>query len=129
MMKPSFGIIACHHTGKKSIRKFNQGIESDFYPDFCCRKLKLKWNSAKFNSRQSLLMTSNLSTLTVTPTNTNLPTLGGNPSAPSSHSPLSIHPPFQSQLWYLTPLEVSWSGHRVFQLSWFWSFLTGVFPK
>ena len=25
--------------------------------------------------------------------------------------------------------ELSWSGHRVFQSSWFWSFQTGVFPK
>jgi len=50
-------------------------------------------------------MTSNSSTPTVTPTNTNLPTLGGSPSAPSSCSLLSTHPPFHSQLQYLTPLE------------------------
>jgi len=25
--------------------------------------------------------------------------------------------------------DMSWSGHCVFQLSWFWSFQTGVFPK
>jgi len=59
----------------------------------------------KFNSRQTLTTTSNLSTLTVTPINTNLPILGGNPSIPSSCSPLSIHQPFHFQLCYLTPLE------------------------
>jgi len=50
-------------------------------------------------------MISNSSTPTVTPTNTNLPILGGNPSVPSSRSLLSTHPPFHSQLQYLTPLE------------------------
>jgi len=25
--------------------------------------------------------------------------------------------------------QLSWSGHRVFQSSWFWSFQIGVFPK
>jgi len=104
-MKPSFGIIACHRTGKKSVRKYNQGIESDFYPNFSCCKLKLKWSSTKFDSRQTLTTTSNSSTLTVTPINTNLPILGGNPSAPSSCSLLSTHQPFHSQLCYLTPLE------------------------
>jgi len=104
-MKPSSGIIACHHTGKKSIRKFNRGIVLDFYPDFSCRKLKLKWNSTKFDSRQTLMTISNSSTPTVTPTSTNLPTLGGSLSAPSSCSLSSTHLPFHSQLWYLTPLE------------------------
>jgi len=51
------------------------------------------------------MMISNSSTLTVTPISTNLPTLGGSLSAPSSCSLLSTHPPFYSQLWYLTPLE------------------------
>jgi len=94
-----------HRTGKKSVRKFNQGIESDFYPDFCCRKPKLKWNSVKFDSKQSLSMISDLSTPTATPTNTNLPILGGNQSAPSSYSLLSTRLPFHFQLWYLTPSE------------------------
>jgi len=105
MTKPFFGIIACHRTRKKSVRKFNWGIELDFYPNFSCHKLKLKWNLTKFNFKQTLTMTSNLSTPTVTPTNTNSQTLGGNPSAPSSCSLSSIHPPFHSQLRYLTPLE------------------------
>jgi len=65
----------------------------------------LKWSSTKFDSKQTLTTTSNLSTPTVTPTNTNSPILDGNPSAPSSCSLLSIHPPFHSQLRYLTPLE------------------------
>jgi len=104
MTTPSFGIIVCHHTGKKSVCKYNQGIESDFYPDFSCRKLKLKWNLTKFDSRQTQMI-SNLSTLTVTPTNINSPILGSNPSAPSSRSPLSIHQPFHFQLHYLTPSE------------------------
>jgi len=47
----------------------------------------------------------NLSTLTAISTNTNLPTLGGSQSAPSSHSLSSTHPPFHSQLQYLTPSE------------------------
>jgi len=44
-------------------------------------------------------------TPTATPTSTNSPTLGGSPSAPSSRSHLSTHPPFHSLLRYLTPLE------------------------
>jgi len=104
-MKPSFGIIVRHHTRKKSVHKYNQGIELDFYPDFSCCKLKLKWSSTKFNSRQTLTTISNSSTPTVTPINTNLPILGGNPSAPSSCSLSSIHQPFYSQLQYLIPLE------------------------
>jgi len=59
----------------------------------------------KFDSRQTSTMTSNLSTPTVTPTNINLPILGGSPSAPSSRSLSSTHPPFHSQLQYLTPSE------------------------
>jgi len=59
----------------------------------------------KFDSRQTLTTISNSSIPTVTPTSTNSPILGGNPSAPSSHSLLSTHPPFHSQLQYLTPLE------------------------
>jgi len=59
----------------------------------------------KFDSRQTLTTISNLSIPTVTPTNTNLQTLGGYPSAPSSCSLSSTHPPFHSQLQYLTPLE------------------------
>jgi len=105
MTKPSFGIIVRHRTGKKSVRSYNQGTELDFCPDFSCCKLKLKWNLTKFDFKQTLMMTSNSSTPTVTPTNTNSPTLGGNQSAPSSHSLLSTHPPFHSQLWYLMPSE------------------------
>jgi len=104
-MKPSFGIIACHRTGKKSVRSYNRGIELDFYPDFSCHKPKLKWSSMKFASRQTLTTISNSSTPTVTPTNTNLPILGGNPSAPSSRSHSSTRQPFHSQLRYLMPLE------------------------
>jgi len=104
-MKPSFGIIARHCTGKKSVCSYNWGTELDFSPNFSCCKPKLKWNLMKFDFKQTLMTTSNLSTPTVTPTNTNLQTLGGNPSAPSSHSLSSIHPPFHSQLRYLTPLE------------------------
>jgi len=105
MTKPSSGTIAHHHTRKKSIHKYNWGIELDFYPNFSCHKLKLKWSSTKFDSRQTLTMIPNSSTPTVTPTSTNSPTLGGSPSTPSSCSLLSTHQPFHSQLWYLTPLE------------------------
>jgi len=80
-------------------------IELDFYPDFSCCKLKLKWSSTKFNSRQTLTTTYNSSIPTAIPTNINLPTLGGNLSAPSSCSLSSTHLPFHSQLWYLMPLE------------------------
>jgi len=59
----------------------------------------------KFDSRQTLTTISNLSTPTATPISTNSPILGGSPSAPSSCSLLSTHPPFHSQLQYLTPLE------------------------
>jgi len=104
-MKPSFGIIARHYTRKKSVHKYNWGIESDFYPDFSCHKPKLKWSSMKFDSRQTLMTTSNLSTPIVTPINTNLPILGSNPSAPFSHFPLSIHQPFHFQLHYPIPSE------------------------
>jgi len=104
-MKLSFGIIARHHTGKKSVCSYNQGTELDFCPDFSCHKPKLKWNLTKFDSKQTLTMTSNSFTLTVTPTNTNSQTLGGNPSAPSSHSPSSTRQPFHSQLQYLMPSE------------------------
>jgi len=48
---------------------------------------------------------SNSSTPIAIPTNTNLQTLGGSPSAPSSRSHLSTRQPFHSQLRYLTPLE------------------------
>jgi len=105
MTKLSFGTIAHHCTGKRSIRKFNRGIELDFYPNFSCHKPKLKWSSTKFDSRQTLTTTSNSSTPIVTPTNTNSPILGGSQSAPSSCSLSSTHPPFHSQLQYLTPSE------------------------
>jgi len=105
MMKPSFGIIARHCTGKKSVCSYNQGTELDFCPDFSCGKPKLKWNLTKFDFKQTLMTTSNSSIPTVTPTNINSPILGGNPSAPSSHSLSSTHPPFHSQLRYLTPSE------------------------
>jgi len=105
MTKPSSGTIACHCTRKKSIRKFNRGIELDFYPDFSCHKPKLKWNLTKFDFKQTLMTTSNSSTPTVTPINTNSQTLGGNPSPPSFRSPSSTHPPFHSQLQYLMPSE------------------------
>jgi len=59
----------------------------------------------KFDSKQTLTTTSNLSTPTVIPTNTNSPISGGNPSAPSSRFLSSTHPPFHSQLRYLTPSE------------------------
>jgi len=105
MTKLSFGTIARHHTGKKSVHKYNRGTELDFYPDFSCHKPKLKWNLTKFNFKQALMMTSNLSTPTATPTNTNLQTLGGNPSAPSSRFHSSTRQPFHSQLRYLMPSE------------------------
>jgi len=85
--------------------QLQSGHRVNFYPDFSCHKPKLKWSSMKFNSRQTLTTTSNSSTPTVTPTNTNSPTLGGSLSAPSSRSLSSTHPPFHSQLWYLTPSE------------------------
>jgi len=94
-----------HHTEKKSIRSYNWGTELDFCPNFSCCKPKLKWSSMKFDSRQTLTTTSNSSTLTAIPTNTNSPILGGNPSVPSSRSLLSTRPPFHSQLWYLMPSE------------------------
>jgi len=76
----------------------------------------------KFDFRQTLTITSNSSTLTAIPTNTNSPTLGGNLSALSSCSPLSTHPPFHFQLRYLTPLEERPSIRPI--LPRFWAFPT-----
>jgi len=114
MTKPSFGTIACHRTRKKSVRSYNRGIELDFYPDFSCRKPKLKWSLTKFDSRQILTTIFNSSTLIVTPISTNSQTLGGSPSAPSSRSLSSTHPPFHSQLRYLMPSEERPSTRPIF---------------
>ena len=57
MMTPSSGIIAHHHTGKKYNRRSAQAKELDFYPDFTCRKPKLKLNLMKFDSKQQKAIT------------------------------------------------------------------------
>jgi hypothetical protein len=46
---PSFGIITSPPNTRKSCRIYTTGTEYDFYPDFICRKPKLKWNLMKFN--------------------------------------------------------------------------------
>jgi len=54
--KPSSGTTVHQHFRKKSSRKFDKGIELDFYPGFSYRKPKFKWNLMKFNfSQQDLL--------------------------------------------------------------------------
>ena len=104
-MTSSFGIIACHHTRKKSGPRYYLDTKSDFYPDFCCYKLKLKWSSMKFDSRQLPTMNFNLSTQTVNPTNTNSPTSCGKPRLPILRSPLSICASSSYPLCNLTPKD------------------------
>ena len=105
MTTPSFGTIACHRTGKKLGRKSALGEELDFYPDFVCRKQKLKWSLTKFNSRQLQITISNLSTLIAKAINTNSPTLCGKPQSTISNSP-SLTPAYSPYpLCNLTPRE------------------------
>jgi hypothetical protein len=49
MTTPSCGIITCPPNTRKSHKAYVTGIEYDFYPDFICRKPKLKWNLTKFD--------------------------------------------------------------------------------
>src|SRR5579863_10259187 len=65
MTKPSFGITSSHPEKKKSNNTYWRAIELDFYLDFNCRKPKLNWNSVKFDSIQTLISHTNLSTLIV----------------------------------------------------------------
>jgi hypothetical protein len=46
---PSCGIIMCPPNIRKSHRAYTMGTEYNFYPDFICRKPKLKWNLTRFN--------------------------------------------------------------------------------
>jgi len=93
-MKPSSGTIARHRTRKKYDRRSAQAKESDFYPDFVCRKPKLKLNLTKFNSRQQKAITLDSSTLTAITTNTNLPILSGvPPSTPTTQLPTQTSTP------------------------------------
>jgi len=43
------GIITCPPNTRKSRRAYTTGTEYDFYPNFICRKPKLKWNLTKFD--------------------------------------------------------------------------------
>src|SRR5260221_6757762 len=54
LMKPSFGIITSQPKPRKSKITFTMRLESDFYPGFTSRKLKLKWNLMKFDFSQTL---------------------------------------------------------------------------
>jgi hypothetical protein len=49
LMTHSCGIIMSPPNTRKSRRAYTTGIEYDFYPDFICRKPKLKWNLTKFD--------------------------------------------------------------------------------
>src|SRR6266581_2431165 len=53
-MKPSSGITTSRSEQGKSLKPYYKGIELDFYPDFVCRKPKLKWNLTKFDSTQQI---------------------------------------------------------------------------
>src|SRR5579863_3233350 len=61
MTKPSFGIMLSQPTKKKSDSTYWKDIELDFYLNFNCRKPKLKWSLAKFNSVQTQISHTNLS--------------------------------------------------------------------
>jgi len=94
MMKPSFGTIAHHCTRKKYDRRSAQAEGSDFYPDFVCRKPKLKLNLMKFNSRQQKVIILDSSTPTAITTNTNLPISSGvPPSTPTTQLPTQMSTP------------------------------------
>jgi hypothetical protein len=45
----SCGIITSPPNIRKSRKAYTTGIEYNFYPDFICRKPKLKWNLTKFD--------------------------------------------------------------------------------
>ena len=101
----SFGTIARRHTRKKSDHRSILGEELDFYPDFICRKPKLKWSSMKFDSRQLQIMISNSSTQIAKAINTNSPTLRGKPPSTISNSPLLTPAYSPYPLCNLTPRE------------------------
>jgi hypothetical protein len=49
LMTPSCGIIMCLPNTRKLCKVYIMGTDYDFYPDFICRKPKLKWNLMKFD--------------------------------------------------------------------------------
>jgi hypothetical protein len=49
LITPSCGIIICLPDTRKSYKAYTTGTEYDFYPNFICRKPKLKWNLTKFD--------------------------------------------------------------------------------
>src|SRR5579863_1367307 len=75
--KPSFGITLSQPTKKKSNNTYWKDIKLDFYLDFNCRKPKLKWSLAKFDSVQIQISHTNLSTLTAESTPISGPTIIG----------------------------------------------------
>jgi len=52
---PSFGIMLSQPKKLKYTTSYLKGIELDFYPNFNCRKPKLKWSSKKFDSIQTTI--------------------------------------------------------------------------
>src|SRR5579863_9176602 len=63
--KPSFGITLSQPTKKKSNNTYWKDIKLDSYLDFNCRKPKLKWSLAKYDSIQTQISCTNSLTLTV----------------------------------------------------------------
>src|SRR5579863_2011552 len=61
-MTPSFGIMSSQPEKKKSNNTYWKAIELDFYLNFNCRKPKLNWSSVKFDSVQTQISHTNLST-------------------------------------------------------------------
>ena len=100
-----FRSIARRRTGKKYDRRSAQAEELDFYPDFVCRKPKLKWSSTKFDSRQLQITTSSSSTPIAKAINTNSPTSRGKPQSTISNSPLLTPAYSPYPLHNLTPRE------------------------
>jgi hypothetical protein len=105
---PSFGIIMCPPNTRKSCRAYTTGTEYNFYPDFICRKPKLKWNLMKFDFSRTWENDLNWCIPTVRNTPTSGPHSSGTlqfetPKPPSSipESSPSLSP--HQALWEETP--------------------------
>jgi hypothetical protein len=88
-MTPSCGIITYLPNTRKSRKAYVTGIKYDFYPDFICRKPKLKWNLTKFD----FLITPENNLNWCIPTVRNTPTSG-----PRSSETLPFETPNQLSL-------------------------------
>src|SRR5579863_90517 len=81
MTTPSFGITSSHPEKKKLNNTYWKAIKLDFYLDFNCRKPKLNWSLVKFDSIQTQISCTNLSTPTVRSTPISGLTIIGKPTS------------------------------------------------